>query len=1126
MIAIKGSKGGSGNAHVPVESPDSIQSTSYAKILLALGEGEFAGNLDGSRIFLDGTPLTDDSGNTNFSGVTWEFRPGTPDQSYIPGFPGVENEIGVSTELTSKTPWVRSLTNTQLSAARLRFSWSALQRQQDNGDVVGYRIEYAVDVATDGGSYREVLNTAVDGKTTSKYERSHRIDLPKAATGWQIRVRRITPDSTSNRIADSMVIEAITEVIDAKLRYPETALLLMQFDAQQFQSIPVVSCEPDGRVIRVPANYDATARSYSGVWDGTFKWAFSNNPAWVYYDIQLSERFGLGERIKTANLGLSKWTLYQIAQYCDQQVPDGRGGSDTEPRFLCDVYIQSQEEAWTVLNDLAAIFRGSSFWANNQMNVIADMPRDMDYVVTRANVRNGRFTYSNASAKTHYSTAMVSWSDPDNAYQDAVEAVSDTKLVRRYGIKQADLTAIGCTRQTEAIRRGKWILHTNDADRAVSYTMGLDGDIPVPGSIVGIADTLLAGRPLGGRVSAVDGRNITLDRVSSAAVGERLVVNLPSGKAEGRTIEAVNDRIVTVSTAYSETPMPEAVWAVDASDLALQLYRVVGIKEGEDGVSFDISAVEHDPDKYARIDTGARIESRPISVVPPSVQPAPANVAIASNNRVEQGINITTLHVSWDKADSAIAYEAQWRRDNGNWISVARTSALGFDVVGIYAGSYQARVRAINASEISSLWANAQETTLSGKAGNPPALASFTTTPLVFGIQLDWDFPADTADTLKTEIQYSPTSDSENALLLTDAAYPTRSYQQMGLRVGQAFFYRARIVDKSGNQGPWTGWTSGESSVDVSDITDAIMDELEQTGVFKSLVEPLERDIANGMLSSIEQAKAAIRSNMASTVDTRRWLAQNGERAAEIAETRAAVADEVEARAIALLEMASSIGTTNSNLTALQQTVATQSEATSQQITSLNSQMTDAQSNISANATAVQGVQTSVTNLDGKLTAQATQITQLTSTVNGVATEISDVSSVVNGIDGQLDAYRSLKVGVDANGKQYLAGIGLGVSNTTEGMQSNIILLADRTSIMTNVGGTPTPIFTTQGNQAILSSAVIGDLTVSFAKIKDDVQSSGFGVSGQGGWKLSRSLNAFLIDDENNIVRFRAGKLS
>ncbi|MCA6962409.1 host specificity protein J [Pectobacterium odoriferum] len=1080
---IEGRKGGSSNARTPVESPDSIQSTSYAKILLALGEGEFKGSLDGTRIFLDGTPITDANGNANFSGVTWEFRPGTPDQSYIPGFPGVENEITVSTELTSETAWVRSLTNTQLSAARLRFSWSALQQQYDNGDVGGYRVEYAVDVATDGGSYQQLLITAVDGKTTTKYERSHRVDLPTANTGWQIRVRRITPNSASNRIADRMVIEAITEVIDAKLRYPETALLFVQFDAKQFQNIPAVSCDPDGRIIRIPSNYDPAARSYSGTWDGVFKWAWTDNPAWIYYDIQISERFGLGNRIKAENLALTKWDLYRIAQYCDQPVPDGRGGSGTEPRFLCDVYIQSQEEAWTVLNDLAAIFRGSTFWANNQMNVIADMPRDIDYIVTRANVKDGKFTYSNASEKTHYSTAMVSWSDPANNYQDAIESVSDNKLVMRYGIKQADVTAIGCVRQTEAIRRGKWILHTNDADRAISYTMGLDGDIPVPGSIVGVADALLAGRPLGGRISAVDGRNVTLDRVSSAAIGERLIINLPSGKAQGRTIESVNDKIVTVTTEYSEAPIPESVWAVDATDLALQLYRVIGVAESEDGVSFDITGIQYDPDKWAKIDTGARIESRPISVIPPSVQPAPANVAIGSYNAVDQGINITTLRVTWDRAESAIAYEAQWRRDSGNWINAPRTSALGFEISGIYAGQYQSRVRAINASEISSMWANAQETTLNGKEGNPPALASFVTTPLVFGIQLDWNFPPDTADTLKTEIQYSATSDGQNALLLSDVAYPARSYQQMGLSIGQEFFYRARIVDKSGNQGPWTNWIRGESSTDISDITDVIVKEVTDTEAWKSLIEPLERDIADGMLNSIEQAKAIIRNSLANDFETRRWRAQNGERTAEITETRAAVASEVEARTIAMLEMQSQIGTTNSNLNALQQTVTTLEQTTAQDITNLNSKMTDAESGISANSSAVSGLQTSVSNMDGKLTAQATQISTLTATVNGVSTEISDVSSIVNGIDGQLNAFRTIKVGVDVNGQQYLAGIGLDVSNSQAGMQSNIIMLADRFTMMVNAGGVPTPIFTNQGTQVILRSAVIGDLTVTSAKI-------------------------------------------
>lgn len=824
MTAITGSKGGSNNTTTPTESPDSLQSTSYAKILLALGEGEWEGGLDGTNIFLDGTPVIAADGTQNFPGVRWEFRPGTPDQEYIQGMPDVENEITVGTELTSQIPWVRSLTNTQLSAFRLRFSWQQLQQQLDNGDVVGYRIEYAIDVATDGGAYQQMYPTAIDGKTTTKYERSHRIDLPTATTGWQVRVRRLTPNSTSNRIADKMVIESITELIDVKLRYPETVLLFVQFDAKQFQNIPAVSCEPKMGIVRVPTTYDPITRSYTGTWDGSFKWAWTNNPAWVFYDLLVNDRYSIGERIKAENLVMTKFDLYAIAQYCDQLVPDGRGGDGQEPRFLCDAYIQSQEEAWTVLRDFANIFRGMTYWAKNSMNALADMPRDLDYTYTRANVKDGEFRDSSASEKTHYSMAMVSWADPANGYQDAVAPVFENSLIRRYNIKQAEITAIGCTRETEAIRRGRWLLLTNDKDRVINFTVGMDGNIPLPGYIIGVADETLAGRPLGGRISAVSGRNVTLDRESSAAVGERLIVNLPSGKSQARTIQAVSGRIVTVTTAYSETPVAECVWAVDASDLAIQLFRVTGVTENEDGVSFDITAIEHDPNKYVRIDTGARIEDRPITVIPPGVQPPPKNVAISSFSTINQNIAVTTLRVTWEPAESAIAYEAEWRRDNGNWIPAARTSTQGFEVPGIYAGRYQARVRAVNAAEISSVWANAPETVLKGKEGKPPVPVGFRASPLLWGIQLDWGFPDGAEDTLKTEIQYADNAAGNNAMLLADIPYPLHTHTMTGLKAGQEFWFRARLQDRTGNIGDWTGWIKGQSNANADDYLESIGD--------------------------------------------------------------------------------------------------------------------------------------------------------------------------------------------------------------------------------------------------------------------------------------------------------------
>ncbi|MDN0095843.1 host specificity protein J, partial [Yersinia rohdei] len=684
--------------------------------------------------------------------------------------------------------------------------------------------------------------------------------------------------ANSGRIADRMNIEAISEVIDAKLRYPNTALLYIEFDATQFQNIPAISCEPKGRVIRVPTNYDPDTRSYSGVWDGSFKWAYTNNPAWVFYDIVLAERFGLGLRIDSTQV--DKWELYRIGQYCDQLVPDGRGGSGTEPRFTCDVYIQSQAEAFTVLRDLAAIFRGMTYWGNNQLCALADMPRDVDYIFTRANVIDGRFIYGGGSEKKRYTTAMVSWSDPANNFQDAIEAVSDNDLVRRYGINQIDMTAIGCIRQTEANRRGRWALLTNSKDRIVNFNVGLDGAIPLPGHIIGIADEMLSGRKTGGRISAVSGRNITLDRIADVNAGDRLLVNLPSGASQARTVQSVNEEVVTVSVAYSETPVAESIWSVDADDLAIQQYRVTGISDNDDN-TYSISGVQHDPDKYERIDTGARIDERPISVIPPGVQPPPTNVVIDSFSALSQGLAVTTLRVTWEPAASAIAYEAEWRRDNGNWISAPRTSAQGFQVEGIYAGQYQARVRAINPSDISSIWANAQETTLNGKEGNPPMPVGFAASGILFGITLNWGYPAGAEDALKTEIEYSLSADGTDAMLLSDVPHPQRSYTMLGLRAGQVFWFHARIVDKSGNQSPWTDWIRGMSSNDTSAILDFIGDDfINNTEAGKQL---FDNDFMN--------AEAILENAVANDAGIVQQWAQFGENKAGVIHLTTTVAD-------------------------------------------------------------------------------------------------------------------------------------------------------------------------------------------------------------------------------------------
>lgn len=823
VTPIKGRKGGSSSSRTPTEQPDDLQSVAKAKILVALGEGEFAGQLTGKNIYLDGTALENSDGSQNFSGVTWEFRAGMQAQNYIQGIPGTENEINVGTEVSSATAWTRTFTNTQLSAVRLRLKWPSLFKQEDNGDLVGYSVNYAIDLQTDGGTWQTVLNTSATGKTTSGYERSHRIDLPQAGSTWTIRLRKITADANSAKIGDTMTLQSFTEVIDAKLRYPNTALLYIEFDSSQFNgSIPQISCEPRGRVIRVPDNYDPDTRTYSGTWQGAFKWAWTDNPAWIFYDLVITDRFGLGNRLTAANI--DKWTLYQVSQYCDQPVPDGKGGSGTEPRYTCNVYVQDRNDAYTVLRDFAAIFRGMTYWGGDQIVALADMPRDVDYAYTRANVIDGRFTYSSSTTKTRYTTALVSWSDPGNAYADAMEPVFEQPLVARYGFNQLEMTAIGCTRQSEANRKGRWGILTNNKDRVVSFDVGLDGNIPQPGYIIAVSDELLSGKVMGGRISAVNGRVIKLDRVADAAAGDRLILNLPSGASQSRTIQAVNGESVTVTTAYSETPQAEAVWVVESDELYAQQYRVVSVSDNNDG-TFSITGAWHDPDKYARIDTGAIIDQRPVSVIPPGNQSPPANIVISSFSVVQQNISVETMRVSWDQAQNAIAYEAQWRRNDGNWVNVPRSSTTSFDVPGIYAGRYLVRVRAINASEISSGWGYSEEKTLTGKVGNPPKPVGFATTPINWGIRLNWGFPANTGDTLKTEIQYTANSDFSNPLLLSDVPYPSAEYTQLGLKAGQEFWYRAQLVDRTGNESGWTDWVRGVSNANADDYLGDIADD-------------------------------------------------------------------------------------------------------------------------------------------------------------------------------------------------------------------------------------------------------------------------------------------------------------
>lgn len=826
---LQGAKGGGGSSHTPVEQPDDLLSDAKLKMLIAVSEGEIQGDLTAQNIFLNDTPLANDSGEYNFSGVKWEFRKGTQDQTYIAGMPQVDNELAVGTTVTTTAPWTRQFTNLSLDAIRIKLSLPVQYLYKDNGDMVGTVTEYAIDLSTDGGAWKTVVNGKFDGKTTTEYQRDHRIDLPKSTSGWSVRVRRITADASgsNSKLVNAFKVFSYAEVIDSKLRYPLTALLYVEVDSSQFNgSAPKVTCKIKGKLIKVPDNYDPITRTYSGSWSGGFKMAWSNNPAWIFYDLVLDEVYGMGTRVDASMV--DKWALYSIAQYCDEMVSDGAGG--TEPRFTCNVFIQSQEDAWQVLNDLAAVFRGITFWGNDQIYVQADVPQDdVDWVYNVSNVIDGLFTYAGGSYKNRYSSCLVSWSDPQNHYSDTVEGVYDSALVERYDVRQTSLTAIGCTSQSEAHRRGRWVLLSNAKDGTVSFGVGLDGYIPLPAEIIGVADPFRSGKENGGRISAVNGRQITLDREIDYAAKDRLVVNLPNGKAQTRTISAVSadKKTVTVATAFSQVPVAGTVWAIDSDNLAIQYFRVTSIAANDDSTGgFTITAVQHDPNKYRYIDDGVRVESPPITVTPISVLSAPKNILVTESDHVYQGLTVASLDVSWDKVEGAIRYVAQWRKDNGDWINVPVTSAQGFSVQGIYSGYYDVRVRALNAQDTSSPWGYGETTYLSGKTGKPGTpLNLLATEDVVWHIDLTWKFPDGSGDTAYTEIQRATTADYANPELLVLVPYPAADYQHGPMPAGVRQWYRARLVDRIGNQSDWTDWVRGMSNDNADDYLGDIADD-------------------------------------------------------------------------------------------------------------------------------------------------------------------------------------------------------------------------------------------------------------------------------------------------------------
>lgn len=982
VVPISGSKGGASKPHTPQEMEDNLISINKIKVLLAVSDGECDSSFSLKDLYLNDVPVMSADGTLNYQDVIAEFRPGTQTQDLIKGFQDTASETTINRNLTTTTPFVLNVTNKQLSAVRFKMLMPRGVYTQDNGDMVGVKVQWAVEMAVDGGAYTTVLTDVFDGKTMSGYDRSKRINLPSFNNQVLLRVKRVTADSNDARRVDAIQIQSYAEVIDSKFRYPLTGLVYVEFNSEQFPQMPNISVKKKWKLVMVPSNYNAITRQYSGTWDGTFKKSWTNNPAWVLYDILTNQRYGIDQR--ELGVAVDKWALYDVAQYCDVMVPDGKGGM--EPRYLCDVIIQSQVEAYQLVRDICSIFRGMSFYNGESLSIVIDKPRSASYIFTNDNVVNGDFAYTFASEKSMYTQCNVTFDDEQNMYQQDVEGVFDLEASLRFGNNPTSITAIGCTRRSEANRRGRWILKTNLRSTTVNFATGLEGMIPMIGDVVAVADNFWSSNlrlTLSGRVMEVSGLQVFSYFKIDARPGDYIIINKPDGDPVRRTIASVSadGKTITLNVGFGFDVKTNAVFAIDRTDVALQNYVVTAINkgDGDDEFTYSITAVEYDPNKYDEIDYGVNIDDRPTSVVDPDNMKPPTNIKVTSYSRIVQGMSVETMVIGWDKAEYASNYDVQWRKDNGNWNNVPRTPNTETEVEGIYAGVYHVRVRSISSAQNASPWSLVVSTSLTGKVGAPSAPRTITATNNeVFGIRIKWGLPPGSEDTAYIELQQSPDGSVANASLISMVPYPQYEYWHSVLPAGYVNHYRARTVDRIGNVSDWTPFVRGMASDDVDQIGGVIKIDIENSEGFKELQE--NAIDSNAAIHSA--AEAAIENALANDMDTRVMRVQNGKRKAEIKESFEMIATETEARikmgTTMNVEFNDKITATTKTLTDLiaDETQARISQANQMTVSfdgKLSNQSATFDGKLSNQSTAFDGkLSNQATAFDGKLSNQAT----------------------------------------------------------------------------------------------------------------------------------------------------------
>ena len=926
-------KGGGGGGHTPVEAKESGRSKQLVKIVEVISEGEVYGLADGMKsIYFDKTPVQNKDGSYNFKNVQVEGRIGGQVQDLMAGFNTSEKEVGVGTLVKKNLPLTRTVTDAKVSRLRLTIGVQSLFKQEDNGDTNGTSVNFIITIGS------RTYPVSISGKYSSQYLQHHTFDnLPSVP--FIVKVERTTDDSTTQRLQNNTIWSSYTEIIDTEFAYPNTALMGVKFDSEYFSNIPTRTYDLLGLKVKVPSNYDTRTRQYTGMWDGTFKIDWTDNPAWVLYDVVTNKRYGLGGRL--GEFGADKWALYQVAQYCDQLVPDGFGGQ--EPRFTCNVWLTEQRSAYQVINDICSIFRAMPVWNGQQLTVVMDRPADPVWTYTNANVDESGFSYTFSARKSRHNAIQVEYADKENSYEKAIEYVSDDESIRKNGLNVKKITAFGCTSRGQAHRTALWLLQTEKLEtKTVTFTVGAEGLMHIPGDIIKVADTHYAGTNIGGRVLAVNGKTVTLDREITINGNSYLSYINANAKHQNIKIISVNGAEVTLEQPPLGLEL-YGVWSLTTQQVTSQLFKALSVKEESKG-KYTIMALQHEPQKEAIVDNGATFELKETTLYGSS------KIAGANVNYSDDGVSLT-----WDvqaAQNDILMYEVKLYR-NGKLFKTyldLKEPKLSFD--GLPNGVYTAEIRSRNQhGQLSEPITRTFEINLN--------IPRFVTKSLLFAIELDWDLPKTFTPGFSTEIWRSNTNDISTAVKVVTLPYPQSNYVINGVPLSTGYYFYLRGVDKQGNKGEFTEAVFGEADHNPDNLLNALEGKITKSQLGQELINSIKADINNAVGEEAKTRQTAVAGALAQIAAQ----AQSSGTAIKNLEK----ADQAQAETIKTVTAKAESAL--SGITAVRQAQAQSDKANAQQINALTAKVGNAESTVSQVSSAVAG-------LNGKVSSMHTIKTQ------------------------------------------------------------------------------------------------------------------------------------------------------